>query len=90
MKPHHVRVHALGVNRVAANLAKHRAARICERLLDEWLSSWPSATPALILRPGAFRPFPTTRRGSATAAIPRIETSFRIHNLPCILAGRLR
>jgi hypothetical protein len=34
MKPHHVRVHALRVNRVAANLAEHRAACVRKRLLD--------------------------------------------------------
>jgi len=34
MKAHHVRVHALGVNRVSANLAQNGAAGVRERLLD--------------------------------------------------------
>ena len=37
MKPYHMRVHAFGVNRVAADLAGHIARRVCNRLL-QWLS----------------------------------------------------
>jgi len=37
MKAYHMRVHAFGVNRVAADLAGHIARRVCNRL-RQWLS----------------------------------------------------
>lgn len=90
MKPHHVRVHALRVNRVAADLAKHRAARVGNRLLDQWFSSCSSAISAFMLGPWAFRPLPTMWRRPVTAIFPRIEMSIRSHKLASILARRLK
>ena len=88
MKPHHVRVHALGVNRVAADLAQDRAACVRKGLLDQWFSSWPNSTADLMTLGSAFRSFPTMRRLSAATAISCIELCFRSHNLPSSLAVR--
>jgi hypothetical protein len=39
MKPHHVKVQAFGVHRVAAELARHSASRVGNRLFQQGLSS---------------------------------------------------
>ena len=76
MKPHHVRVHALGVNRVAADLTEHRVAGIRNGLLDQRFGSGASATPAFVLRPRAFRAFPCMRPFFASTATSRIRNLF--------------
>jgi len=39
MKPYHVKVHAFGVDRVTAELARHRDGRVCNRLLQQRFGS---------------------------------------------------
>jgi len=78
VKSHHMKVHALGINGMAAQLARDVACRVRDRLLDQRLRSslaeparpnpWPSA-----LR--AFWAFPIFR--PQTTAF-RIEESFRM------------
>ena len=48
MKPDHVRVHASGVNRVAAKLARHSPDGLCNRLLQQWCSFRPLASLAFV------------------------------------------
>ena len=57
MESHHVRVHALGVNRVAADPARHRVGRVGNRLFDERLSCDPASAPAPAPRLFAFGTF---------------------------------
>jgi hypothetical protein len=64
-------MHALGVNRMAANLATNIACRVCHRLLEQkvwfWLSSTTPFMPALLN-------LSTASHGSAMTVVSRIVT----------------
>ena len=89
MKAHPVRVHAFRVNGVTAELARHGADRVRDRLLDERFGLAAFSAPAFLSRPLAFRPFAAGRPHPAAAARSRVKRTVRVHILPSIIAGRL-
>jgi hypothetical protein len=83
MEPDHVKVQAFGVHRVAAELARHSASRVGNRLFQQGLISLLFSTPHVMPGLLAFRPFAARRRRPKTARI-RIIKSVRCANLPLI------
>jgi len=69
MKSDHVKVHAAGVNAVAADWAGHRVACVCNRLLDQRAGVCILAAPGPRPRPSAFRCWLPTRAPPALAAL---------------------
>src|SRR5258708_18292109 len=85
VNPHHVNVHALGVNAVAATFAGHSAIQFRDRLFEQRLSSPLSARSGFLPASLALLAVPAAR---AHSAISRIKRIFRSHSLPLIEGKR--
>ena len=89
MKPHHVRMHPLGINRVAADRAGHSAACVCNRLLFSGRGFCRPSALAFLPRVSSFPSLKPTRHRPAITHISCIVSVFRSTNL-ALLPGWLQ
>ena len=61
VKPYHMRMHAFGINRVAAELARHITDGVCNRLLQQSFAPWFSITTGFMPPLSGLRCFSTVR-----------------------------